>query len=161
MSRNVDFYKMTLDKRYLDKSSGMTKQGATLTGVHFIDDTELVNPVLKLSEFDENIVNYVYIPSLHRYYFVTDVTYSKGYYFVKLHVDVLMSFKDSIMRQEVILKRSSQSGTYNLFQSDDKFQLYDYTNVRYKFFNGGSSFGTGNHEFVLCVMGSGETEGGE
>ena len=93
---------ITLDKRYLDKSGGMTKQGQTLTGVHFIDDTEIVNPTLKLSAFDEDMVNYVYIPSLRRYYYVNGVTYSKGYYYVNLHVDVLMSFKDSIKKQTVV-----------------------------------------------------------
>ena len=97
MPRSVDFYKMSIDKRYIDKTSGMAKQGNTLNTVHFIDDTELVNPVMKLSSFDASQVNYVYIPSLNRYYYVSGVSYSKGYYYVNLHVDVLMSFKNSIL----------------------------------------------------------------
>jgi len=157
MARTVTFYKNKLDRRYLDKTAGLSN-ASTANGVHFLDDTELVNPVMKLSEFNENACNYVHIPSLHRYYFVTDVTCSKGYYYVKLHVDVLMSFKDSIMNQEVILKRASQDGAYNLWQADDEFKLYEYTSVRYKEFKGGSSFNPNVQNFVLCVMGSGDLE---
>lgn len=159
MARTVTFYKMKLDKRYLDKTEGLSGR-STINSVHFIDDTELVNPVMKLTEFNEDACNYVHIPSLHRYYYVTGVTYSKGYFLVNLHVDVLMSFKASILSQEVILKRASQEGAYNLWQSDDEFKLYEFTSVRYKEFIGGSSFNANTQNFVLCVMGSGEDENG-
>ena len=58
MARTVTFYKMSLDKRYLDKTSGLSNS-SSINGVHFIDDTEIVNPTLKLSEFDEDQCNYV------------------------------------------------------------------------------------------------------
>ena len=160
MARTVTFYKMTLDKRYLDKTAGL-KNPSTINSAHFIDDTEIVNPTMKLSDFDEDQCNYVYIPSLRRYYYVTGVTYSRGYYFISLHVDVLMSFKDSIMSQETILSRCSDYKYYNLYQSDDKFQLYEYTNIRYKFFKGGQTFSPNIQNFVLCVMGGDEIESEE
>ena len=151
MSRNVDFYKMVLDKRYLDKTSGMTKQGQTLTGVHFIDDTEIVNPTLKLSDFDEDKVNYVYIPSLRRYYFVSGVTYSKGYYYVNLHVDVLMSFKDSIKKQTVVADRSASQ--YRQYIDDNILKTEQYRGEYIKPF-GNQPFNLGTVNFVLGVLGS-------
>lgn len=151
MSRNVDFYKMVLDKRYLDKTSGMTKQGQTLTGVHFIDDTEIVNPTLKLSDFDEDKVNYVYIPSLRRYYYVSGVTYSKGYYYVNLHVDVLMSFKDSIKKQTVVADRSASQ--YRQYIDDNILKTEQYRGEYMKPF-GNQPFNLGTVNFVLGVLGS-------
>ena len=156
MSRNVDFYKMNVDKRYLDKSGNITKQGQTLTGAHFIDDTELVNPILKLSSFDESQVNYVYIPSLNRYYYVTEVTYSKGYYLVSLHVDVLMSFKSSILNMPIIASRNSSH--YDKFLHDDRMKTEQFTHDVYKGFKGGNAFSGTANTFLLAVMGSGENE---
>lgn len=142
---------MVLDKRYLDKTGGMTKQGQTLTGVHFIDDTEIVNPTLKLSDFDEDKVNYVYIPSLRRYYFVSGVTYSKGYYYVNLHVDVLMSFKDSIKKQTVVADRSASQ--YRQYIDDNILKTEQYRGEYMKPF-GNQPFNLGTVNFVLGVLGS-------
>lgn len=142
---------MTLDKRYLDKSGGMTKQGQTLTGVHFIDDTEIVNPTLKLSDFDEDKVNYVYIPSLRRYYFVNGVTYSKGYYYVNLHVDVLMSFKDSIKKQTVVADRSASQ--YRQYIDDNILKTEQYRGEYIRQFSN-QPFSLNTVNFVLGVLGS-------
>ena len=142
---------MVLDKRYLDKTGGMTQQGQTLTGVHFIDDTEIVNPTLKLSEFDEDRVNYVYIPSLRRYYYVNGVTYSKGYYYVNLHVDVLMSFKESIKKQTVVADRSASQ--YRQYIDDNILKTEQYRGEYIRQFSN-QPFDLGTVNFVLGVLGS-------
>lgn len=152
MARNVDFYKLTIDKRYLDKTSGITKQGATMTGAHFIDDTELVNPVMKLSDFDEAQVNYVHIPSLRRYYYVTGVTYSKGYYYVHLHVDVLMSFKESIKKQVVVADRSSTQ--WRQYIDDNLLKTEQYKGEYIRDFSN-QPFSLSTTTFILGVLGSG------
>lgn len=153
MPRDIKFYKMTKDKRYLDKSSGMTQQGNTLTGAHFIDETEIVNPVLKLSSFDERNVNYVQIPSLqNRYYYVTGVTFSKGYYLVNLHVDVLMSFKDEIKKQTVVADRSKNQ--YRQYIDDNILKVEQYRGEYIKNFDN-QPFSMTTAEFVLGVLGSG------
>lgn len=152
LSRTVKMYKLTLDKRYLDKTSGITQQGQDVTGVHFIDDTELVNPVMKLSAFDESNVNYVYIPSLRRYYYVTDVTYSKGYYLISLHVDVLMSFKESIKTQTVVADRSSTQWRQYIDDSILKTEQYKGEYIR-NFSN--QPFSLSTVTYILGVLGSG------
>lgn len=160
MARTVRFYKLQIDKRYIDKSVGWHQEGNNLTTAHFIDDTEIVNPVMKLSSFDQAQVNYVYIPSLDRYYYVTGVTYSKGYYLISLHVDVLMSFKNSILNMPIIASRNSSH--YDKFIHDDRMKTEQFTHDIYKGFKGGNAFSGTANTFLLAVMGSGEdTEEGE
>lgn len=62
------------------------------------DPTEMVNPMLRVaSDLITSGVNYCYIASLGRYYFVRNKRQvTAGMVEVDLHVDVLMSFKDSI-----------------------------------------------------------------
>ena len=156
MARTVRFYKLQIDKRYIDKSVGWIQQGNDLTTAHFIDDTEIVNPVMKLSSFDQAQVNYVYIPSLDRYYYVTGVTYSKGYYLISLHVDVLMSFKNSILNMPIIASRNSSH--YDKFMHDDRMKTEQFTHDVYKGFKGGNAFSGTANTFLLAVMGSGENE---
>lgn len=62
------------------------------------DPTELMNPILRIaSDVITSIVNYFYIPSLARYYFVRiKRQVSAGMMEVELHVDALSSFKESI-----------------------------------------------------------------
>ena len=150
MARAITFYKMVLDKRYLDKTSGL-KNASTINNAHFIDDTEIVNPILKLTEFDEDQCNYVYIPSLSRYYYVSGVTYSKGYYYVNLHVDVLMSFKDAIKKQTVIADRSASQ--YRQYIDDNILKTEQYRGEYIKPF-GNQPFNLNTVNFVLGVLGS-------
>ena len=152
MARNIKFYKMTLDESYLDKSSGMTQQGDTLATAHFIDDTEIVDPVLKLSSFDESNVNYIYIDSLRRYYYVTGVTYSKGYYFVNLHVDVLMSFKESIKTQTVVADRSADQ--WRQYIDDNVIKVEQYRGEYIRSFSN-QPFDLTTVTYILGVLGSG------
>lgn len=151
MARTVTFYKMSLDKRYLDKTSGLSNS-SSINGVHFIDDTEIVNPTLKLSEFDEDQCNYVYIPSLRRYYYVTGVTYSKGYYFISLHVDVLMSFKDSIKTQTVVADRSATQ--YRQYIDDSILKTEQYKGEYIRSFSN-QPFSLSTVTYILGVLGSG------
>lgn len=150
MARTVTFYKMVLDKRYLDKTGGL-QNASTVNTIHFLDDTEIVNPVLKLTEFDEDQCNYVHIPSLSRYYFVNGVTYSKGYYYVNLHVDVLMSFKESIKKQTVVADRSASQ--YRQYIDDNILKTEQYRGEYIKPF-GNQPFSLNTVNFVLGVLGS-------
>ena len=149
MSRTINLYSMKVDKRYLTKAKTLI---SSLTNCHFIDETDIVNPTLKLSSFDASTTNYIEIPSLNRFYYVTNVTYSKGYYYVSLHVDVLMSFRQAILKQRCIIKRGSTNPS--LYMHDDKFETQQYTCDRYlPFVGGGFDFSIQN--YILTVMGTG------
>lgn len=152
MAREVIQYKLTLDKRYLNKEGGMTQVGNSLQ-CNFKDDTELMNPTLILSNFDINAVNYFYIPTLKRYYYVVPdgVTFSKPYYYVKLHVDVLMSFKEDINKTEVIADRSKS--LWDMYIQDDELIIDQYTCDRIISFNS-SPFSDDSAHYILALLGS-------
>lgn len=83
------------------------------------DPTEMVNPVLRVaSDVITSGVNYCYIPSLGRYYFVRNKRQmTAGMMEVDLHVDVLMSFKESI-RQATALVEVTGNAVNPYIESD-------------------------------------------
>lgn len=70
------------------------------------DPTEMVNPVLRLAV--DSVVsgaNYCWIEALGRFYFIREKTQvTAGMVELQLHVDVLMSFKDSIRRSRALVE---------------------------------------------------------
>lgn len=78
-----------------------------ITNVVFKQQTDVLTPLLILS-FDNTIFNYnyVYIPILNKYYFITGVEcLSNNNFIVKLRVDVLMTYKNDISNFDVIINR--------------------------------------------------------
>lgn len=68
--------------------------------------------------------NYAYIPEFNRYYFISDITsVNNQLWRIDMHVDVLMSYKDSIYNTKAIVERM-----YNFenadFQVDDKLVTF-------------------------------------
>lgn len=142
------FYKCKSDKRYANKNLEVVYSDVDLT---YIDKTDIMNPIIKLGKALEPLdFNYVHIPELRRYYYVSEPpTFEAGYYRVQLHVDVLMSFKDEYKKQNVIVSR--QENAYNLYQVDPKMVIYNTPVYRVLKFPGG--FDSTGH-FILCVAGA-------
>ena len=62
--------------------------------------------------------NYAYIPEFNRYYFITDITsVNNQLWRIDMHVDVLMSYKDIILQQEVYVLRNENE--YNKWLPDE------------------------------------------
>ena len=164
-------YQLNGDKRYLDKTSFLTPlynegevneyfEGAIL------DDTSVIEPTFKFSRHNYwKKCNYLFCQDTLRYYYVSDVTMSQGFVYVKCHVDVLMSFKDALANTKVISKRNTTK--VNSYLDDDKFKSYAMTSVcNYPFMRGEGThfFDMDNQQFILAVVGnadSSENEGGE
>lgn len=152
MAREIILYKSKLDARYLNKEGGLTEV-RRIQNCHFKDDEELRNPVLMLSSFDINEANYVHIPSLNRYYYINadGLTFSKPYYYVPLHVDVLMSFKADINKTPVIAERSKN--LWDMYIQDDELILDQYTCDRLIPFDN-QPFSESTCKFILALLGS-------
>lgn len=149
-------YQNKTDERYIDKD--ITEiPNSRQTNVYLKDKTNITDPIIIMDDFPKQC-NYVWLSEFDRYYYVRSVDLIEGQMHVTLHVDVLTSFKTSILSQECIISRASAEGVYNLWQADDKFKLYEYTQYRYKFFQGGNAFNPNIQNFVLCVMGADEME---
>lgn len=127
---NVIFYHSTSDKRKVDKSL----TNITTLSCDVIDDTSILNPRLKI-KYNSNLLssNYIYIPSFNRYYFITNITTSKGYLWIDATVDVLMSFKTEIKATKAIIKR--QERKFNKYLNDEEYQSYAYEIISAYAFN--------------------------
>lgn len=90
---------------YVDNLTGAFKAGVNIK-----------NPIINIENFKiDNTFNYVYINSLHRYYYVNNIELTtKNITSLLLAEDVLMSFKDLILLQSAFIERSQSDG------NDDK-----------------------------------------
>ena len=141
------FYNNKSDARYLNKSIDLKYDNIP---IDVLTPASVVRPVLKVSSgLIGQSVNYVYVEELERYYFIRNWIMENGHVQLECEVDVLMSFKDSIKKQNVIVAR--QENAYNLYQVDSKMVIYNTPVYRVLKFPGG--FDSTGH-FILCVAGA-------
>ncbi len=107
---DITFYINNSEKNKISKNlTNNTHISGTLR-----NETGVMNPVILIHSVNPTKFNYVYIPEFNRYYFITDmVSIRTDIWQVKLHVDVLMSFKDSLKNVKVILNDSEVEGADN------------------------------------------------
>lgn len=81
-----------------------------------MDDTSLMNPTLKVhwpTNAAPHHYNYCYISDFGRYYFVSDVTSSQGFWYFTCICDVLATYKTAIgSSQHYVLRSASASDPY-------------------------------------------------
>lgn len=83
----------------------------TLSG-NLKEETSILNPVVLIEIEDPAEYNYAYIPEFNRYYFINDiVSVRNGIWRISMTVDVLMSFKSSILNVPVIVSDTEYLGS--------------------------------------------------
>ena len=112
----IILYKSIADNRLLDKSSKITVID-TIDTAHIKDDTSIISPSIVLSYKKISTLrkcNYLYIPSMGRYYYVNDIVLKQGgIYELKCHVDVLMTYKGDIRNiTTLILRQENLNNPY-------------------------------------------------
>ena len=144
---NIKFYWNKSENNRLNKN---IQQLYSYDGI-LKEDVSIINPSILIEQHIQNLggANYMYIESLGRYYYITDmVSLSYTLTEVHAHVDVLMSFKDYITSNGGIVKRSQND--WNLYLNDGSFKVYQYrTYSTYQFPN---AFPADN-DLVLAVAG--------
>lgn len=135
----ITTYTNTADKFILDKTNYLTIVDSAVS-IALKDDTNVISPVLIISNVLDPDINYCYIAEFGRYYYVKEVTYSQQRYYVSLEVDVLMSFKTEISNLNVIANRSSSY--FNLYQRDDSIPFENRNLIATQPFSGGFDGGT-------------------
>lgn len=71
---------------------------------------DILNPVIRLSRRPLDAVpvfSYAYIPAFARYYFVSDIGWSGGFWEISMQVDALGSWKDSIGNMSCYVSRAA------------------------------------------------------
>ena len=103
------------EKNKLEKS---LSSDLKLTG-KLREESSVVNPSIMIQATNPSSYNYAYIPEFKRYYFITDmVSVRTGLWEISMHVDVLMSFKDSIKSTSIILSDTETTGQTNYMSGE-------------------------------------------
>lgn len=119
-----------------------------------LESTNVVNPSLVVGGFtkmeDISYYNYCYIPQFKRYYFISDIkNLTGGRVKIDIHVDVLKTYKDSILASKQLVIAENDKGKMYLSNYDWVTDERTYTRC-YNF--EGTHFNTENDSFVLvCV----------
>ena len=146
---NIELYYNKSDKRVLNKT--LERQN-NVTG-HFKENSSIIDPVIILStNVDIYKYNYVHIPKFNRYYFIQGVEVSQQRYIVTCKSDVLMSFKDAILKQNAQVIRNATR--YNVKLEDDRQKLLQYSHYDTYSFQEGEHFEPSVQEFLLTVVGN-------
>ena len=144
----MQYFKNKSDLRYINKT--ITPVGNPITQLYLKDKTELLNPVIILDDFPQD-VNYCHLSEFDRFYYLTNVEFIEGQFYTSWHVDVLMSFKDDIMKNKALVQRNTND--YDLYMQDNEFKLEQLTNDRYLKFST-TPFSINRESFIMGVLGS-------
>ena len=121
---------------------------ATLTG-EIKESSSIINPTILIEYSNPTAFNYVYIDAFGRYYFVNDVIVVRNNLLrVSLTVDVLESFKTTILTQHVILDKNKNNFEKYLADENLKTLVKTKTDI-VNFPNGLLNSG----EFILITAG--------
>lgn len=142
----IQFYLNNSEYNKINKS---LTSGETLTGT-LRDQSNVVNPTIVVEGGSAiTTYNYCYIPEFHRYYFINEiVSIRNNIWSVSLKSDVLMSFKDQILKCSGIVEDSTTEGTAYLNGSQFVSNCKNYTDI-VNFANGFNSEG----EYILITAG--------
>lgn len=143
----VGFYKCADDPRKITKSPQLiyTAQCTPYEGVDITAPTIIV-------EYNSNIVgcNYAHIPELGRWYFINKISLETAKsVVVNLAVDVLYTYRETILNWDLYIVRSESESNTKLVDSEYIFES-DYTVSTY-YLDYGNIFRT-NFEGIHCIL---------
>lgn len=142
----IEFYVNQSEKNRLDK----TLVSAFNLNGELKEDCSIIDPVIKIVGDVSSMasVNYMYIPSFSRYYFINNViSINNEICEVHAHVDVLSTYKDEIRAQRAVVSR--QEKKWNLYLNDGVFKTYQNPYIITKAFSSGFT----SQHFVLSIAG--------
>lgn len=142
----ITLYNTTSENNRLNKN---------LTKILDIENAKVMNEsnLLNLQIFikrdlvsDFNKINYLYIDSYKRYYFV-DVTIENGFLVLNCDIDVLMTYKTAILNLTATVTRNEN--IKNGYLEDKNYNIMSYENIVCKTFPNGLT----NDSIILMTVG--------
>ena len=145
---NIYLYKIAAVNNKIVKTIPGTP-ALSLTG-NLKDDCDFFNPVIDIENNGVPDINYAYIPEFSRYYFVEPpVNMGAKIWRLKMHVDVLYTYRDGILNAQCIVAKSSSN--YNLYLNDANYKCYQNPHIfSYGFPDG---FTPENPRFIITMFG--------
>lgn len=149
---NIVLYKTNNEVNRVNKT---LYDGLQITGA-LRNETEVLHPVV-LIEGNYEGFNYCHIPIWERYYFIRDHrSVRNNLTELNLEVDVLMSFKDEIKREQAIIDKQSSIANANMYIDDGDWIVQNNEFIQFiDFQNGFNNEG----EFILIAAGGGIEDG--
>lgn len=113
----------------VEKISKNIDVGVEITGCVLKDQTSILRPTIRIRTSESiHTFNYMYIAEFERYYFIDDiVSVNNGVWEVSGHVDVLETYKNSILSNDAVIKR--QGAQYNTYLNDSEWSVFTYDDV--------------------------------
>ena len=107
----VLFYTIKDDIRKLEKELFFNSEKS----VTLKEDSDLMNLKVEVDVFENwTEINYVYVPNFKRYYFIDTIhRYNAHLLQVRLTSDLLMTYKDKIVGQNLLITATSQPSYYS------------------------------------------------
>ena len=102
-------YNNTSDSREINKN---LTELSTINITLYLD-TNVEAPVFKVKNYINN-ANYMYVPDLHRYYYINNYTLSNQCVYLHCSVDVLTTYKTEILNSECLVSRSENDYNDNI-----------------------------------------------
>ena len=104
----IILYENTSPKKKIVKNLTRAKE---LDG-NLLDECSIVNPSITIEIDNLSQYNYMYIPSFHRYYFITNSTVvQKNIWRIEAHTDVLMSSKVDLLKNKCVVEKVENGGS--------------------------------------------------
>lgn len=116
----ITLYQNSSENNRIDKTEYLTSVGE-IQG-YLRQETNIINPTI-IIEYNKVIdFNYIYISTFNRYYFVNSVSSVRtNLWRIELSVDVLMTYKDTILNYECFVARNEN--TYDAYIEDKYLPL--------------------------------------
>lgn len=143
----INLYNCTAENEVVDKTSYMSANVSTDCEMV---NTDILNPVLKLSSnfLDKN---YVLIPDFeNRYYFVSSIEMLRGgHMLMNCHIDVLMTYKPYILETScnIVRQENANSGTL----TDSFYSVNNRKINKIKKFGGNNLFNIGDTAYCYLL----------
>lgn len=144
----------------VEKIGKSIDSGIDITGCTLKEETSVLKPVIRILSNDSSIYtyNYMYIAEFERYYFIDDIkSVNNNRWEISGHVDVLETYKNSILAQTAVIKR--QQSKYNLYLDDPDFHTLNNERIQTLKFPTSNGF-TKTLQYIIATNGAGAQQGG-
>lgn len=152
----IIFYRCTCDRKKIDKTGSFTLE-LPVTGCRIKEPSSIYNPTVEIasSSIGDNyaVVNYAFIPSWNRYYFIDDMTVENSQLIsIRLSVDVLNTYREAVLSSPQWIVRAEKINSKKFIDPERPIQ----TNKQLSSFIIGSipeSIGENTNNYYMTVAG--------